>query len=173
MTEILSKADIGNLGNYADRKNSYDDSAEISLVTKWFSQYYGLTVRAKPHGEKGVDIAVYKKDKFLFYADLERYNYVNWPEGFWKCHSFVLRKRRYLEDETYKGKDFQMIWVNKNLTKIIIASKHDIENAPFMNFSVKGKRDPNGRRAVPLEKGRMYGTNFTKYEKKMFKAIEL
>ena len=170
--EILSKADIGNLGNYADRENSYDDNAEINLVTKWFSQD-GYTVRAKPYGSMGVDIAVYKEDKFLFYADLERYDYVNWPEGFWKCHSFLKRKHRYLTDEPYKGKNFKMIWVNKNFTKIIIVSKPDIENSPFQSFSVNGKRDPKGRISVPLEKGHMFGTNFTEYEKKMFNATEL
>ena len=171
--EILTKADIGNLGNYADRENSYDDNAEIDLVTKWFSQYGGYTVRAKPYGSRGVDIAVYKEDKFLFYADLERYDYVNWPEGFWKCHSFLIRKRRYLTDKPYKGKNFKMIWVNKNLTKMIIASKPDIENSPFQSFDVENKRDPKGRIAVPLEKGHMFGTNFTEYEKKMFNATEL
>ena len=170
--KTLSKEEISSFGNYDDRENSYDDSADINLVTRWFS-LDGLTVRPKPFGETGVDIAVYKGDRFLFYADLERYPHINWPEGYWKCHSFLKRKHRYLTDEPCKDKNFKMIWINKNHTKIIVVSKSDLKSSPFQWFKVNGKWDPKGRIAVPLEKGTMYGTNFTEYEKKMFNAIEL
>ena len=169
MTEFLSKADIGNLGNYEDREDSYDDSIEIGIVTKLYSRA-GFTVREKPYGHKGVDIAVYKGNEFLYYTDLERYDYVDWPEGYWKCHSFLKRKHRYLTDEPYKDKNFKMIWINKNFTKIILASKETIEKSPFQPFKVNGKWDPKGRIAVPLEEGNMFGINLTHYEKKTFNA---
>ena len=54
----LSKQEIGELGSFTDRKNSYDDNIELDIFCKFLEENnlkeYKLV--QKPYGPYGVDI---------------------------------------------------------------------------------------------------------------------
>jgi hypothetical protein len=163
----LSRQEIGELGSFADRKNSYDDDNELEIFCRFlktnFLEKYQIV--QKPYGPYGVDIGIFFDNDLVCAFDLERCKTWknDWPSN-WRCLSFLSRK-----DEHLKFPQFGMVWFNNSLTKFAIAWKKDILKYPVEKRYVNGKEDPKGVRKVNFNHGKLYGSSFNLIETERFK----
>lgn len=163
----LSRQEIGELGSFADRKNSYDDDNELEIFCRFlktnFSEKYQIV--QKPYGPCGVDIGIFSDNDIVCAFDLERCKTWknDWPSH-WRCLSFLSRKDKHL-----KFPQFGMVWFNNSLTKFAIAWKKDILKYPVEKRYVNGKEDPKGVRKVNFDHGKLYGSSFNLIETERFK----
>ncbi len=163
----LSKQEIGELGSFVDRKNSYDDNTELAIFCRFLKTNFleKYQIIQKPHGPYGVDIGVFSDDKIVCAFDLERCKTwkEDWPSN-WKCLSFLSRKDKHLQFP-----EFGMVWFNNSLTKFAIAWKKDILKYAVEKRYVNGKEDPKGVRKVSFDHGKLYGSSFNLIEIERFK----
>ena len=163
----LSKQEIGELGSFKDRKNSYDDDNELKIFCKLLKTNFleEYKIIQKPYGPYGVDIGVFSDNEIICAFDLERCKTWkdDWPSN-WRCLSFLSRKDKHL-----KFPQFGMVWFNNSLTKFAIAWKKDIIKYPVEKRYVNGKEDPKGVRKIDFDCGKLYGTFFNSIEIERFK----
>jgi hypothetical protein len=164
---FLSKEEIGQLGSFKDRQDSYDDSNELKVFCNFLKQNFSdnYKIIQKPYGPYGVDIGVFSDKDIVCAFDLERCKTWkhDWPIN-WKCLSFLSRKDKYL-----KFPQFGMVWFNNSLTKFVIAWKKDILKYPVEKRYVEGKQDPKGVRKVDFDNGKLYGSSFNLIEMERFR----
>lgn len=163
----LSKQEIGELGIFSDRKDSYDDNKELDIFCKFLKINYPnqCKIVRKPYGKYGVDIGVFVDSEIVCAFDLERCK--TWKDDWplkWKCLSFLSRKDKHL-----KFPQFGMVWFNQSLTKFAIAWKKDIIKYPVEKRYVDGKEDPKGVRKIKFDDGKLYGSSFNVIEIERFK----
>lgn len=164
----ITSSDIRKFGSYSDRKDSYDDEKELLVACNFIKNYSdpSFKIKQKPFSKYGIDIGVFDSDDNLKLAvDVERWRFWNndWPENY-KYISFLERKEKYLKEFD----QFMMIYFNYSLNKLIIVKKENIIKFSPEKRYTQGKYDLI--RKIPFEYGKMYGRQFGKREKSIFKC---
>lgn len=182
MTRDQRKEQINAWGSMNDRKDSYDDDADVLFFKNNFAKRYvtafqEMQILPKPDGPFGVDIGLYREGKLVGTMDIERsradgWN-PDWPE-YYRHISFLSRKEKFL----YQHKDlpFTMVYLNHNRTKVLLVGQKAL-----LSRSSKGVRFQNGfgerKREIPYineegkHNGTLFGLEFSDKERKLFHTI--
>jgi hypothetical protein len=164
--EWVNREDIKAYGSYEDRLDSFDDEEDVKIFIHFLKKVYSTeyTFKSKPFGKYGVDLGVYKNDKFVLAIDIERWSKwgEEWPTNY-KYVSFLSRKLKFV----YKHKKFVMVFFNFDRTKFICVNKEEIMKYPSGRRYTQGKMDSVIK--IPFNDTRMYGSNLTDKEKLLFK----
>ena len=172
-------------GSMDDRKDSYDDDADVlffknNFVRKRYGKHLPqeMQIIAKPDGPFGVDIGIYRPEgKLVETLDIERsradgWN-PDWPE-YYRHISFLSRKEKFL----YQHKDlpFTMVYLNHKRTKVLMVGQKAL-----LSRHSKGVRFQNGfgerKREIPYineegnHNGTLFGFDFSDKERKLFHTI--
>ena len=170
--KTITKDVIENYGTFKDRENCFDDKKESDIFIRFLEQKYGdkFVILEKPFGQYGIDIGVFAintpitENNIKVGFDLERCK--TWDKdcpSFWKCLSFLGRKDKY-----FKLNQFGMVWFSQDLSKFVISWKKDIQKYPLTQRNFKGKSYTDSVREVQFSDGKLFGTGFTEFEKKLF-----
>ena len=164
--EWIDRKDINQFGSYEDRKDSYDDDKDVDAFISFLKLVYSeeYTFKPKPFGPYGVDLGVYKNNKFVLAVDIERWSKWNedWPSNY-RYVSFLSRKLKFV----HKHKNFVMVFFNYNRTKFICVNRDDIMKYPSGGRYTQGKMDSVIK--IPFDDARIYGHELTEREKFLFK----
>lgn len=163
----VTKSDIKQFGTFSDRKNSFDDDADVETFIKFLRIAYddqNAEFVSKPFGKYNVDIAVYVDDVLKLTVDVERWKSwsSDWPP-YYSHVSFLGRKEKFLT----RKENFCMVYFNNDRSKFICVDKKDILKYPTVSRNVKGKLDRV--KIIPFDDARLYGANLTDREKTLFK----
>lgn len=164
--EWIDKKDINEFGSYEDRKNSYDDDQDVDAFVSFLKLVYDkeYTFKSKPFGLYGVDLGVYKNNKLVFAADIERWSKwsEDWPQNY-RYVSFLSRKLKFV----HKHRKFVMVFFNYERTKFVCVNGEDILKYPSGGRYTQGKMDSVIK--IPFDDSRMYGPQLTERERSLFK----
>jgi hypothetical protein len=181
MTQMtVTKAHKTTWGSYTDRKDSYDDDADItafiqlckkdSNLHQYLSTYLpkkSLRFKPKMNGIYGVDLSIITEDgKVCATIDIERWSQWNedWPSYYRYIH-FLGRKEKFLNQYNVP---FFMAFMNYSRTKVLMISEQDIRKYPTIDKYFKHKRVTDRVKELPMSDGYVYGKGITNREKELF-----
>ena len=181
MTQMtVTKAHKTAWGSYTDRKNSYDDDADINAfiqlckndpdLHQYLSSYLpkkSLRFKPKMNGKYGVDLSITTEDGTVCATiDIERWSQWNedWPSYYRYIH-FLGRKEKFLNQYNVP---FFMAFMNYSRTKVLMISEQDIRKYPTIDKYFKHKRVTDRVKELPMSEGYVYGEGITDREKSLF-----
>ena len=154
-------------GSYSDRKNSFDDAADINSFIKLvdtnsdLKEYIGSFLpeglfKWKPHafGEYGVDLTLMDSNKNpVLDIDVERWSVwkEEWPQHY-RCLHFLGRKDKFLKSD----RPFFMVFLNFPRTECIILEKETLEKYPTKTKFFKIKNIHDDVKEIPLFEGKKF-----------------
>ena len=176
----VTKAHKAAWGSYTDRKNSYDDDADInafiqlcknnSNLHQYLSSFMPkqkMVFKPKKDGMYGVDLSITTKDgKVCATIDIERWSQWNedWPSYYRHIH-FLGRKEKFLNQY---NTPFFMAFMNYSRTKVLMISEQDIRKYPTIDKYFKHKKVTDRVKELPMSEGHVYGEGITNREKSLF-----